>query len=196
MVALGMLFLSSSSKPSEEPQPLRGTIQIVHEKYCKDEHGYAFILNVRVRLTNTTTKKLIIDKGPFYYGFAVARDADALSKKIYEYHPGISMGIEHSREPDTNAPDVAFAILNPGNSIQTEVDFWGNVFSDEQHSPPGSFPPGKHVLRFWISTWSYSSNPDSFRERWGKFGTIVDSSIATDPFQFDFPTSPKFSSCK
>jgi hypothetical protein len=196
MVAFVVLLLPRASRPTEEPQPIGATIQIVHEKYCKDKDGYAFILKVHVRLRNATNKKLIVGKGPFYYGFAVARDAEALLNGIYEYHPHINMTIEYSSEPDAIAPGSSFAILRPGDSIQTELDFWGNVSLDEQHLSPGSLLPGTHVLRFLVSPWIYRSSPDSYRKNWDKFGTLVDSPIATDPFPLILPANPKFTSCK
>jgi hypothetical protein len=193
---VALFIFPSFASPAEITQPLRGTIQIVHEKYCKEGSGYAFILKVRVRLTNTTNKKLIVATGLFYYGFAVARDLEPLSKGIYEYHPHINRTIEYSSEPDTNEPGSSFAILRPGESTQTDVDFWGNVSLDDHHAPPGSLSPGNHVLQFWISLWIYRTNPDIYRKNWERFGTLVDSTIATDPFPTLFPPNPKLSSCK
>jgi len=191
------LLLPIWAVSNDEPHPLKGTIvQIVSQKSCEEKTGYTFIQNLRVHIVNQTQEKLIVERSTFSYQVYVARDLDALSKRIYEYKPNIDRAIDGRPEPANSGPDTDFAILAHDDFYDGFVDFWVSVRRADLPRQRGTLQPGSHVLQLEIATWDYQSNPEGFQKSWAPFGRLIYKPVKTEPIPLYLPSDPKLDNCR
>jgi hypothetical protein len=188
----------------DDTQPLKITAEIMSQTYCPDDDNvYDAIFKLRMRFTNQTKTKLIVDKiiGHGVYGIVIASDAKNLSagKNEYELNMEGATGHVPSETPGQfSSPAPYFSILAPGESVETMNDFW-LVRLGSQHGSVGtrqSLQPGNHVLEVTLSTWSYQANPEEISKRWKSSGDLVYKTVKTGPLAFQLPSDPQLDHCK
>jgi len=187
--------LPFSAKPTGDPQPLKASVQVIHQEFCQQPQGYTFHQSLRVHVVNQTSEKLIVERSTVYEPY-VARDMESLSKGLYQYHAGFEWTVEHSQDPQSKAPGPEFAILAPGDSYEIELEFGVSGGRPDISPAQGWLPPGDHVLQLMISTWDFDAKPEEFRIPWKSFGRLVYKPISTDPISFNLPPDPKLDKCK
>ena len=170
----------------------------MNQKFCEEKTGYTIIQKLRVHVVNQTKEKLIVERAASGYGIYVARDAEKLSKGIYEYRTSINWVVDTPipDKPVMMSPGSNFAILAPGDSYDGFSDFWASVRRADLPSIGGTLQPGSHVLQLEVVTWDYQNNPAEFQKSWEPFGRLVYKPVKTEPFALNLPPDPKLDSCK
>jgi hypothetical protein len=190
------------SSPDNVGLLLKITTEIVSQSYCKDSaKTFAVIFSLRVRILNRSDKKLILERTTGLYGIVVAHDEKSLSERKYEYSPSLSITMEPvaTETPERfKSPGPEFAILEPGESLQTDAlvraPFAGRQPGSDQTS--GTIAPGNHVLQVRFLTWDFQTEPKKIRRSWEPLGYLVYDEISTGPLPFSLPSDPKLEACK
>jgi hypothetical protein len=201
---LAALAITLLGGPSDDPQPLKMTAEILSQRYCSDNNKtFDIVFRIRLRIVNQSNKKLIIEKEPlslYFHDFGIARNAKDLSAGRYEYHPNVDGAIE--RAPETSeqfkSPGSNFAIFAPGEAFQLDKDFGAESVGRQQEtdSIPWTLPPGNHVLQISAATWDFETKPEQIRKQWESFGYLVYESISTGSLPFNLPADPKIEKCR
>jgi hypothetical protein len=188
--------------PTGDEQSLEVNPKVISQRFCRGESGVGAIwLNLRLQVINGTDKKLIVQKniGRAWYRTIVARDKEALAKGVYESDPEIEFmsGEAEVRGPSDMVPGADFTILEPGKSFETE-SFVDVVVAVGAPSPLNKelIRTGNHVLQLKLSTWPYVVRPESFREKWKKYGKLVYESVKSEPLALSVPQDSEFQDCK
>jgi hypothetical protein len=201
--AVAAIVTSSEAGPTDAPQPLRVTAEIISQRYCPtDAQTYAVIFKLRTKFLNQSDHKLIIGKGigSFIPHLTIASDAKKLSDENYEWYTNEDW-VFGQTSPETpeefRSPGPGYVILAPGESIQNEGEYNATAVG----SLPGVtssrriVQPGDHVLGYLLWTWMYHTKPEDIHRQWESFGDLVYETIKVGPVPFNLPADPKIEKC-
>jgi hypothetical protein len=205
-LAVTALATTSSVSPTDDPQPLKVTAEIIGQKYCPtNDTEYTIIFKLRMRFENQTNRKLIVDKsvGTGIFDIQIAADSKSFSDGEYEYSPikereGFFVGPDGKEvKEQLDFPGPNFTILAPGESFQVENDFNADGIGPLYGFPArrGALQPGNHVLGIWLSVWAYHANPEEVRKKWEPFGYLVYKGVLAGPIPFNLPAVQKIERC-
>jgi hypothetical protein len=191
-------------RSATDAAPLKIKAEITREKYCADSDGtYNIIFSLHMRFLNQTNVRLIVEKalGHGLYHITVTGDAKNLAAGDHEYDSNEDW-IFGQVPPETpeqfKSPGPNFAILNPGESLDAESDFWAMHAGSQRDSAENRSPlkPGSHFLQVTLATWNHHTEPEEVRKRWEPFGDLIYKPIKTEPLAFNLPRDPKVENCK
>jgi hypothetical protein len=127
LIVVSILYACASEVADN--QPLRAVPELISQQYCSgDAEVFAVNLRLRMKYTKRTEKALILDKeiGNAWYGISVARNVEDLAAGNYEYHPNIDWFFTDKdrlpKKPSSTSPGPDFAILAPGQTLESEID--------------------------------------------------------------------------
>jgi hypothetical protein len=194
----------------EKVNPLKMTAEILGQRYCSDPgvKEFSIIFKLRVRLTNQSSKRLIVEKPTRGFcircGVVIARDATSLSTGKLEYDPNFNVSVTFNPAgppEDFTTPGKAFAILSDGESVEIEDEIYAPSAGRSQDTSEklAMVPPGNHVLQITVPTWSFARTrvkPEEIRKRWEPFGYLVYEYITSEPLPFVLPPDLKVDPCR
>jgi|SRR5579864_3947779 len=196
-VSLPLYSPSSLAQLLMPPQPLLVTTKILSQKYCRGYEGtFDIRLKLRLHFLNRTDRKLIVDKtiGTAWDGVVVAANTEKLFAGVYEYNPTIDRisSDEEKAGPNSKFPGQNFYILMPGQSF--EMDYERSII--QLLALERRLDPGSHVLQVQMASWSYLPSSSKFKERWQRYGDLLDQVVVTVPLPFEVPSKPNIVDCQ
>lgn len=195
---ISLVLTATVALPTNNNQTLRAIPELVGERYCYgDAEVFSVWLKLRVKYLNATEKTLILDKeiGKAWYGLKVARSLDDLENGRYEYNPNIDWFFSdkdqlHDR-PSVNSPGPDFAILNPGQAFEGEIETAVVAQYESPRILADSIRPGVHVFQMDLSAWNHPGEASGFGKSWQRIGQLVTGVVKTDPLEIRIPVNPK-----
>jgi hypothetical protein len=186
------------SSPTTSNQPLKAIPELVTQRYCSgDAEVFSVWLHLRMKYQNRTGASIILDKqiGKAWYRVIVARNTNDLLNGRYEYHPIIDWFFTDKDpqpvKPNPNSPGSDFAILQPGQTFESQIDTGVIAQYENPKNFPGSIRSGVHVLQLELSSWNHPGEASEFAKSWGDVGQLVSGVIKTEPLDIRIPLNPK-----
>ncbi len=184
------VFLDASG---QSPKPLRvtgriKTVEIQSEKTTAPVKGKGYRLTpIRIGailvFQNVTKSSLIVPTGGIVISYdRIARDLQALRATGYSHHGREFFKGESFAGKYPDAPDAAFAVLKPGESVEIPVE----VATLELNRPE----PGDYFLQViaedrWIES---EKELRDLRSRWMKYGKVWGyATVESCPIPFTIP---------
>ncbi len=203
LIATSLAARSSGGLADDFP-PLKLTMEILSQRYCRDnDKTYTTLLNLRMHFVNQSNKKLIVEKsaGLGEYTVFIARDAKNLSDKNYEYSSNALQVLESlaSDKPENlDVPGDRFVVLAAGDELKTESQFWiwhaGRLI--DAGKVPDTLQSGNHAMKIYVESSIYFANTAEVRKRWERFGELIFANVMSEPFTLTLPSNPKIDDCK
>jgi|ERR1019366_6987087 hypothetical protein len=198
------LTVTSPGGAAPDAAPLKLTMEILSQKYCRDnDKSYTTLLNLHMHFVNQSNRKLIIEKsaGLGEYTVFIARDAKTLSDRNYEYSSNALRVLEwlpSNKPDDLKVSGDRFVILAPGEQLKTESQFgiWQAGRQREADEVPHTLSSGDHVMDIYVESSVPFANPEEIRKRWEPFGELIFANVMSEPFTFTLPPNPKLDDCK
>lgn len=195
VLLVAALFQPVLAGPGNNEKPLRVKLAAIGQENCLGRPNTTVSvvhLKLRLEITNLSDRKLIVAKsvGAAWYGYILAKDAQALAAGIYEEKPNIDWVVTKSnlQSPPVSAPPAEFTILGPGKSFEVESNVDIPVARYDALS-------GNHVMQLNLGTWPHVSPPEQFRESWKKYGDLVYEPVKSEPIPFHVPPEKDFTKC-
>jgi hypothetical protein len=202
LLALAFLLLLGSnpvlravaiSHQSNVERGLKAVPMLINERYCYgDAEVFSVWLTLRVKYTNHTDQKLILDRGigQAWYGVKVARNLEDLLAGRYEYNPNIDWTESRQEKLKSDSPGGHFIVLAPGETFQSEINAAVIAQYENPKNLAGAITPGSHVLQLELSAWGRAEDASKFAKSWRKFGDLVTGVIRTEPLEIKIPSAP------
>lgn len=202
LVAVSIRYAASTV--GVDKQQLKVVPEIVSQRYCfGDAEVFSVWLKLHVKYTNRTDKTLILDKevGKVWYQVTVARNVEDMAAGKYEYNPNIDRIFTEKdqlpKKPSLAGPGPDFAILNPGETYEGEIETAVVAQYEAPKDVSGAIRSGTHVLQMQISAWNRPGQLSEFERSWRQKGQIVTGVIKTEPIEIRVPAAPKIENeCK
>ena len=161
---------------------------ITAERYCTVSTDVdALQLTLRLRYTNTGSRKLIFYRGnKLFYQIFVGRSREDLEARRLETRTTHSRFYDEQPERiDLAAPGNVFVILPPGAAYESEQVVTLPVARAEAPRTRDTLAPGEHVLQMVVSTWYESKSlAQTLRERWQRRGLLWTDVLAARSVDF------------
>ena len=212
-----MNSMSLARQDNNSAEALTVSTEILHQEYCANADGKTYRLGgrARIRFTNSGKKNLLLGDslGIASYQFHIARDAEALSRREYDYKPNFDWSVivesapdaqsaifdnngakSRSTEHDSWEPGAGFWILKPGNHFERELPF---SVEEIRLDDSGRLRSGKHVLEFQFETDEQPGlDYKALRKLWALHGDLVTGLVLSSPTPLSIPSNPALEKCR
>jgi hypothetical protein len=195
--AICVSCVAQGSSPTTSNQPLKAVPELVTQRYCYgDAEVFSVWLKLWTKYQNQTEGAIILDKeiGKAWYRVIVAQNTNDLLNGKYEYHPITDWFFSDKDpqpvRPNPNSPGTDFAVLQPGQAFEGEIDIGVVVQYENPKNFAGSIRSGVHVLHLELSTWNHPGEASDFANSWRGVGQLVSGLIKTEPLEIRIPQNP------